>query len=55
MEQFLEFSKGGWPEWPKNEKGSIMKPTENPERWGGVQANKLPIGGCGYFLEQHIR
>lgn len=33
-----------------------MKPaTENPERWGGVEENKLPIGGCRYFLEQHNR
>ena len=32
-----------------------MKPTGNPERWGGVQANKLPIRGCGHFLEQHNR
>ena len=31
-----------------------MKPSGNPERWGGVQANKLPIRGCG-LLEQHNR
>lgn len=26
-----------------------MKPTGNPERWGGVQTNKLPIGGVVIF------
>lgn len=39
----------------KEWKGEYYETNKNPERWGGVQANKLPIGGCGYFLEQHNR